>query len=299
MAESSSIKQLLESGAHFGHQTSRWHPKMKTYIFTQRNGIHIIDLQQTVVMLQKACDFVRDLITNGGNMLFVGTKKQAQEAMQQEATRCGMPYVNIRWLGGMLTNFGTIQRRIDYLVRLEDQYAKGELQRLPKKEIMKLEKEIQRLNRVMGGFKQMTEIPSAIFLVDPTKDKISLAEAKRMNVPVVAIVDTNCDPTPIDYPIPANDDAIRAIKLICSKIADAVLEGKASRKETEEEVAKPVEAGVAAAAAASETYSFAPEEAEPAAAPAETQVPEESIASEAKTEESKPAEVPPPEAKQA
>ncbi len=261
MAESSSIKQLLESGAHFGHQTSRWHPKMKTYIFTQRNGIHIIDLQQTVVMLQKACDFVRDLVSNGGDILFVGTKKQAQEAVQQEAVRCGMPYVNVRWLGGMLTNFSTIQGRIDYLVRLEDKYTRGELQLLPKKELMKTDKEIQRLNRVMGGFKQMTEIPSALFLVDPTKDRISLAEARRMKVPIVSIVDTNCDPTPIDYPIPANDDAIRAIKLICSKVADAVIEGKASRKEIED-VAKPTEAG-AAGPVASETYSFAPEEGAP------------------------------------
>ncbi|MBI2858035.1 MAG: 30S ribosomal protein S2 [Chloroflexi bacterium] len=261
MAESSSIKQLLEAGAHFGHQTSRWHPKMKTYIFTQRNGIHIIDLQQTVTMLQKACDYVRDLASAGGTILFVGTKKQAQEAVQLEAQRCSMAYVSMRWLGGMLTNFGTIQGRIDYLVRLEDRKSRGELERLPKKEIMQLEKEIERLNRLMGGFKEMTELPAALFLVDPTKDKISQAEAKRMGIPIVAIVDTNCDPSDIDYPIPANDDAIRAIRLICSKVADAVLEGKAARKEAEE----PAKAEMGEPEL-SKSYSFAPEDTE--AAPA-------------------------------
>ena len=260
MTESSSIKQLLEAGAHFGHQTSRWHPRMKSYIFTQRNGIHILDLQQTVTMLQKACDYVRELAASGGTILFVGTKKQAQEAVQQEAQRCAMSYVNVRWLGGMLTNFSTIQGRIDYLVRLEDRQSRGELERLPKKEIMQTEKEIARLNRVMGGFKEMTEIPSALFLVDPTKDKIAQAEAKRSGIPVVAIVDTNCDPTDIDYRIPANDDAIRAIKLICSKIADAVIEGRAVRK-AEEEPTKP-ELAAGQAAELTQTYSFAPEETE-------------------------------------
>ncbi|MBI2957954.1 MAG: 30S ribosomal protein S2 [Chloroflexi bacterium] len=259
LAESSSIKQLLEAGAHFGHQTSRWHPRMKTYIFTQRNGIHIIDLQQTVTMLQKACDYVRELVSNDGTILFVGTKKQAMEAVQQEAQRCGMSYVNVRWLGGMLTNFGTIQGRIDYLVRLEDRKSRGELDRLPKKEIMQTEKEIGRLNRVMGGFKEMTELPTAVFLVDPTKDKIALAEAKRMGIPVVAIVDTNCDPTDVDYRIPANDDAIRAIRLICSKIADAVVEGKAARQAAEE-MAKPE---VSTPEDLTQSYSFGPEETEP------------------------------------
>lgn len=264
MADSSSIKQLLEAGAHFGHQTSRWHPRMKSYIFTQRSGIHIIDLQQTVTMLQKACDYVREVAASGGTILFVGTKKQAMEAVQQEAQRCGMAFVNVRWLGGMLTNFSTIQGRIDYLVRLEDRMSRGELERLPKKEIMQTEKEIARLNRLMGGFKEMTELPSAMFLVDPTKDRIALAEAKRMRVPVVAVVDTNCDPSDIDYPIPANDDAIRAIKLICSKVADAVLEGKASRK-AEEEPAKPEVPGATDLA---QSYSFAAEEAEtPASTP--------------------------------
>ncbi len=226
MPDTVTIKQLLEAGAHFGHQTSRWHPRMKSYIFTKRNGIHIIDLEQTAVMLDKACDFIRQVAGEGGSILFVGTKKQAQEAIEEEAKRCGMYYVNQRWLGGVLTNFATIQARIDHLVRLEDQHTRGEFNRLPKKEGLKLEDEISRLNRQMGGFKEMTSLPSALFIVDPTKEKIALAEAKRIGIPVVAIVDSNCNPDDIDYPIPANDDAIRAIKLICSKIADSVIEGK-------------------------------------------------------------------------
>jgi small subunit ribosomal protein S2 len=244
---------------------------MKTYIFTQRNGIHIIDLQQTVVMLQKACDYVRDLAASGGTILFVGTKKQAMEAVQQEAQRCGMSYVNVRWLGGMLTNFSTIQSRIDYLVRLEDRKSRGELERLPKKEIMQTEKEIARLNRVMGGFKEMTSLPAALFLVDPTKDKIAVAEAKRSGIPIVAIVDTNCDPSDIDYRIPANDDAIRAIKLICSKMADAVLEGNASRKADEEPVKQDM--ATAPGGELTQSYSFGPEEAESKSQPADTTSP--------------------------
>ena len=220
------IKQLLEAGAHFGHQTSSWHPRMKSYIFTQRNGIHIIDLEQTISMLGKACEFVRQLIAEGGTILFVGTKKQAQEAIEEEAKRCSTPYVNQRWLGGVLTNFTTIQTRIDYLVRLEDQQARGEFNRLPKKEVLKLEREILRLNRQIGGLKEMTSLPNALFIVDLIKEKIALAEAKRVGIPVVSIVDTNCNPSDIDYPIPANDDAIKAIKLICNSIADAVVEGK-------------------------------------------------------------------------
>lgn len=220
------IKQLLEAGAHFGHQTSRWHPRMKSYIFTKRNDIHIIDLEQTASMLEMACEFVRQVVAEGGNILFVGTKKQAQEAIEEEAKRCGTYYVNQRWVGGVLTNFATIQARIDHLVRLEDQQARGEFNRLPKKEALKLEEEILRLNRLMGGFKEMTSLPGALFIVDPSKERIALAEAKRVRVPVVAIVDTNCNPDDIDYPIPGNDDAIRAIKLICNKIADAVIEGK-------------------------------------------------------------------------
>jgi len=226
LPDTATIKELLEAGAHFGHQTSRWHPSMKKYIFTKRNGIHIIDLEQTTVMLDKACDFVRQVASEGGNILFVGTKKQAQESIEQEAQRCGMYYVNQRWLGGVLTNFATIQARIDYFVRLEDQRARGDFERLPKKEVLKLEEKILRLNRQMGGFKEMTSLPDALFIIDPTKERIALAEAKRVGIPVVAIVDTNCDPNDIDYPIPANDDAIRTIKLICSKIADSVIEGK-------------------------------------------------------------------------
>lgn len=226
MPDTATIKQLLEAGAHFGHQTGRWHPRMKQYIFTKRNGIHIIDLEQTASMLDKACDFIREVAAEGGKILFVGTKKQAQEAIEQEAQRCGVYYVNQRWLGGMLTNFTTIQARIDYLVRLEDQQTRGELERLPKKEALKLEEKISHFNRQMGGFKEMTSPPDVLFIVDPSKEEIALAEAKRVGIPVIAVVDTNCNPDDIDYPVPANDDAIRAVKLICSKIADAIIEGK-------------------------------------------------------------------------
>lgn len=226
MADSVSVKQLLEAGAHFGHQTGHWHPKMKNYIFTQRNGIHIIDLEQTVTLLNKACAYVRDLVSNGQTILFVGTKKQAQDIVEEEAKRCGMYYVNQRWLGGMLTNFNTIQGRIDYLVRLEDKKSRGELDYMSKKDKLKIDKEMAKLNKVMGGFKEMTSLPGAIFIIDPTKEKIALAEAKKVGVKLVATVDTNCDPDNIDYIVPANDDAIKAIKVICSRIADAVLEGK-------------------------------------------------------------------------
>lgn len=231
MASTVTIKQLLEAGAHFGHQTSRWHPRMKRYIFTKRNGIHIIDLEQTVGMLEKACSFIEQLVADGGTVLFVGTKKQAQEAIEEEAKRCNMYYINQRWPGGVLTNFSTIQGRIDYLVRLEDQQARGELEHLPKKEALKLSKELVRLNRMIGGIKEMTSLPSSLFIVDVTKERLALEEAKRVGIPVVAVADTNCDPTGIDYPIPANDDAIKAIKLACSRIADSVLAGKAGGAE--------------------------------------------------------------------
>jgi small subunit ribosomal protein S2 len=241
-----SIKLLLESGAHFGHQTSRWNPRMKKYIFTERNGIHIIDLEQTVGMLAKAYGFIRDAVARGENIIFVGTKKQAKEAVEEEAKRCGMFYVNQRWLGGTLTNFATIQARIDYLVRLEDRKARGEFSYLPKKEALKLEEEIARLNRQMGGIKEMTRFPGAIFVVDPSKERIAVSEARRTGVPIVAIVDTNCNPDEIDYPIPANDDALRAVRLITSKMADAVLEGNQLRQlveaeEAEEMVAEEIE----------------------------------------------------------
>jgi len=236
--EKPSVKELLEAGAHFGHHTSYWHPKMRKYIFTQRNGIHIIDLERTVVMLDEACAFVRDLAANGQTVLFVGTKKQAQQVIEEEARRCGMYYVNQRWLGGMLTNFATIQARIDYLVRLEDKKEKGEFDYLPKKEKTKLEKEILRLNGQMGGFKEMTALPGALFIADPIKDRIAFAEAKRLDIPVVAIVDTNCNPDGIDYLIPANDDAVKTIKLICAKIADAIIEGKGGQISGEAETAE-------------------------------------------------------------
>ena len=240
MAESVTVKQLLEAGAHFGHQTGHWHPKMKNYIFTQRNGIHIIDLEQTVTLLNKACEYVRDLISNGQTILFVGTKKQAQDIVEEEAKRCGMFYVNQRWLGGMLTNFNTIQGRVDYLVRLEDKKSRGELDYMSKKDKLKIDKEMAKLNKLMGGFKEMTALPGAIFIIDPTKEKIALAEAQKVGVTVVATVDTNCNPDGIDYIIPANDDAIKAIRVICTHIANAVLEGKmlaeaGEKKETEAE----------------------------------------------------------------
>lgn len=235
MAEPISMKLLLEAGVHFGHQTRRWNPRMKTYIFTQRNGIHIIDLQQTVAKLADACDFVRDVVAKGGTLLLVGTKRQAQESIEEEAKRCGMIYVNSRWLGGTLTNFSTIQSRIDYLVRLEDDKAKGEFERLPKKEALKLEEKIVRLNHHMGGIKEMTRLPGVIYIVDPSKETIAVREARRLNIPIVALVDTNCDPNEIDYPIPANDDAIRAVKLLTNRIAEAAIEGLASREYAPEE----------------------------------------------------------------
>jgi len=258
LPDTATIKQLLEAGVHFGHQTGRWHPRMKNYIFTKRNGIHIIDLEKTAVMLDKACQFVSNLVAGGGTILFVGTKKQAQESVQEEATRCGMFYVNQRWLGGMLTNFATIQERIDHFVRLEDQQSRGEFGNLSKKEILKLSEEIDRLNRQMGGFKEMTELPTALFIIDPTKERIALAEAKRMAIPVVGIVDTNCNPEDIDYPIPANDDAIRAVRLTCAKIADAVIEGRTGTGEAgegEEEIVAELEAAKLA-----EPFIFTPEE---------------------------------------
>jgi small subunit ribosomal protein S2 len=238
MIENALLKQLLEAGAHFGHHTSYWHPKAKKYIFTQRNSIHIIDLEQTVTTLEKACTFAQDLAARGQNILFVGTKKQAQQTIEEEAVRCGMNYVNQRWLGGMLTNFAVIQARIDHLVRLENRRDKGELDRLPKKERVKIEKEISHLNTQMGGFKEMTTLPGALFIADPIKDKIASAEAKRLSIPVIAISDTNCNPEGIDYPIPANDDAVKAIKLICSKIADAIIKGKTEAFSGEAGIAK-------------------------------------------------------------
>ncbi|MGB2695381.1 MAG: 30S ribosomal protein S2 [Dehalococcoidia bacterium] len=221
------MKALLEAGVHFGHQTRRWNPKMRTFIFTERNGIHIIDLQQTVGRLALALDFVRDVVSNGEQILFVGTKKQARESVEGDAKRCGMPHVTNRWLGGTLTNFATIQRRIDYLVRQEEARARGDFDPLHKKEVLKIDKEIEKLNRHVGGIKKMSRLPGALYIVDPDMESITVAEARRVGVPIVAMCDTNCNPDLIDYPIPSNDDAIRAVKLITGRIADAALEGLA------------------------------------------------------------------------
>ena len=220
-----SMKALLEAGVHFGHQTRRWDPRMKRYIFTERNGIHIIDLQQTVPLLAQAMDFARAVAARQETILFVGTKKQAQESIEFEASRSGMPFVTNRWLGGTLTNFQTIESRIDHLVRLEDRRDRGELGLLIKKEAGKLLEEIEKMNRYFGGIKTMKRLPAALFIVDPPMERIAVTEAIRMRIPIIAMCDTNCNPDEIDYPIPSNDDAIRAVKLISSRIADAVLEG--------------------------------------------------------------------------
>lgn len=221
-----SMKQLLEAGVHFGHQTRRWNPKMARYIFTERNGIYIIDLQKTVKKLEEAYMFVRDIATNGDEILFVGTKKQAQDSIKEEALRCEMPFVNARWLGGMLTNFTTIKKRIKRLGQLEAMKEDGTFDMLPKKEAAKLDLEIEKLDKYMGGITEMKKQPAAMFIVDPRKERIAVAEAKKLGIPIIAIVDTNCDPDEIDYVIPGNDDAIRAVKLIAGAMADAVLEGK-------------------------------------------------------------------------
>ena len=233
------MKALLEAGVHFGHRTRRWNPKMKPYIFTERNGIHILDLQQTLRRLDQAYTLVRDTVSDGGTLLFVGTKKQAQDTLREEATRCGMPYVNERWLGGTLTNWFTIRQRIDYLLDLEKKQMRGEFSRLPKKEIGKLEYEITRLNRRLGGLKDMRRLPNLLFVVDVRREALAVKEANILGIPVIAMVDTNCDPTPIDYVIPSNDDAIRAIRLMVSKMADAVIEGQQMRESllAEEEAA--------------------------------------------------------------
>ena len=220
------MKQLLEAGVHFGHQTRRWNPKMAEYIFTERNGIYIIDLQKTVKKIEEAYYFVRDIAAEGGNILFVGTKKQAQDAIREEAERTGMFYVNARWLGGMLTNFKTIKRRIDRLYQLKKMNEDGTMELLPKKEVLKLNLEEERLEKFLGGIKEMRDLPAAMFVVDPRKEKNAIAEAHKLGIPVIAIVDTNCDPEEADYPIPGNDDAIRAVKLIVSTIGNAILEGK-------------------------------------------------------------------------
>lgn len=232
MSQVVSMKQLLEAGVHFGHQTRRWNPKMAPYIFTERNGIYIIDLQKTVKKIEEAYMFVRELIESGESILFVGTKKQAQESIKDEAVRAGMHYVNMRWLGGMLTNFRTIRRRIERLYHLQKMEEDGTFDLLPKKEVIKLRLEAERLEKFLGGIKEMKKLPGALFVVDPRKEHIAVTEAKKLGIPIVAIVDTNCDPDDIDYVIPGNDDAIRAVKLISSTIANAVIEGKQGEQVT-------------------------------------------------------------------
>jgi len=266
------MKQLLEAGVHFGHQTRRWNPKMREYIFAERNGIHIIDLAQTVRRLDDALDFVRETVRRGESILFVGTKKQAQESIALEAERSGQHYVNTRWLGGMLTNFTTIKRRIQRLEALEARRDSGEFERLTKKEASKLNEEITRLNAALGGIRRMRRLPGALFVVDPHRESIAVAEARRLEIPIVAMTDTNCDPDLIDWVIPANDDAIRSVKLISTKVADAVLEALNERQarldqEFEEAEALPPvdetvlaeEADYSAALAAGEALVFEPE----------------------------------------
>ncbi len=274
-----SMKQLLEAGVHFGHQTRRWNPKMQQFIFMDRNGIHIIDLQQTVTRLNEAYKFVEQLVADGGTLLFVGTKKQAQEAVAEEAKRCGMFYVNQRWLGGMLTNFKTIQSRITYLRDLEMRRDRGDFERLPKKEVLNMQDEIARLERILGGIKDMRRLPTAVFIIDTRKERTAVMEARRLEIPIIALADTNCDPDEMDFPIPANDDAIRAVRLLCAKIADAAVEGRreleaqqkdADPTESEAPVALPVSEEPAAPAApvAEEPAAPAAPVAEEPAAPA-------------------------------
>ena len=230
-----SMKQLLEAGVHFGHQTRRWNPKMAPYIFMERNGIYIIDLQKTVKKLEEAYFFVRDIAAEGGNILFVGTKKQAQEAVKEEAERVGMYYVNTRWLGGMLTNFRTIRSRIARLNEIDNMEKNDQFSQLPKKEVIKMLGEREKLEKNLGGIREMKNLPGAMFVVDPRKEHIAVTEARRLGIPIVAIVDTNCDPDEVDYVIPGNDDAIRAVKLIAGKLADAVLEGRQGEQVTDVE----------------------------------------------------------------
>ncbi len=228
------MKQLLEAGVHFGHQTRRWNPKMRPYIFTDRNGIYIIDLQQTLDLTEKTYEFVKNLVANGGQVMFVGTKKQAQESIIREAERSGMPFVSHRWLGGMLTNFATIKKRIDRLHEIEVMEGDGTFEKLPKKEVLKLKNEAKKLDRNLGGIRELTKLPEAIFIVDPKKERIAVGEALRLGIPIIGIVDTNCDPDEITHVIPGNDDAIRAIALITKVMADAAFEGNGLRAEAKE-----------------------------------------------------------------
>ena len=241
-----SMKQLLEAGVHFGHQTRRWNPKMAPYIFTERNGIYIIDLQKTVKKLEDAYMFVRQVAESGEDILFVGTKKQAMDSVKEEAERCGMPFVNARWLGGMLTNFTTIKLRIRRLAQLKAMEENGTFELLPKKEVAKLKLQIEKLEKFLGGITEMKKMPAAMFIVDPRKERIAVAEAKKLGIPIVAIVDTNCDPDEVDYVIPGNDDAIRAVKLIAGAMADAVIEGRQGEQSAPEAAAEEAVAEEAA-----------------------------------------------------
>ncbi len=267
-----SMKALLEAGVHFGHQTHRWNPRMKPFIFTERNGIHIIDLAQTVPLLQQAMDFARSVAARGETVLFVGTKKQAQESIEQEATRCGMPFVTNRWLGGTLTNFQTIESRIDHLLRLEDRHERGEFGQMIKKEAQKLLDEIEKLNRYFGGIKSMRKLPGALFIVDPPMERIAVTEAIRMKIPIIGMCDTNSNPDEIDYPIPSNDDAIRAVKLMASRIADAILEGRTLENYASE--ADDTEGLEMSEFTASGTFSASPDDPGPPTAPDEPAAPE-------------------------
>ncbi len=233
-----SMKQLLEAGVHFGHQTRRWNPKMAPYIFTERNGIYIIDLQKTVKKIDEAYNFIKETVADGKSILFVGTKKQAQDAIKDEAERCGMFYVNQRWLGGLMTNNKTIQKRIDFMRNVEKMEQEGTMDLLPKKEVAQLQGQKEKLEKFLGGIREMNDLPGALFVVDPKKERIAIAEARKLNIPIVAIVDTNCDPEEVDYVIPGNDDAIRAVKLLVARMADAVIEGNQGMSMAEAEVAQ-------------------------------------------------------------
>jgi len=273
-----SMRQLLEAGVHFGHQTRRWNPKMSPFIFAERNGIHIIDLAQTVRRLDSAIDFARETVAHGDSILFVGTKKQAQEPVSEEATRADMPYVNQRWLGGMLTNFVTIKKRIGLMEQLEARQANGEFERLSKKESSRLSDELARLQRMLGGIRRMRRLPGALFIIDPQRERIAITEARKLEIPIIGTGDTNVDPDQLDYIIPANDDAIRAIRLLCSTIADAALEGAQLRESRPDEpsgavVEQQEEASdeMVAALAAGGTFSFEPEPDEDELLPGEPQ----------------------------
>jgi len=287
-----SMKALLETGVHFGHRTGRWNPKMRPYIFTERNGVHIIDLQQTIVALDKYGQLIQETVAAGGVVLLVGTKRQAQETIALEAERCGMPYVSRRWLGGTLTNWRTIRQRIDYLLNLEARRDRGDFERLPKKEALGLNRQIEKLNGRLGGIKEMRDLPDLLYVVDVRREATAVREANKLGIPIIAIVDTNCDPDQIDYVIPANDDAIRAIKLITSKVADAVLEGVAQRKAYEPEELAAEDVSVedekylsAATLARLKELTFEEREQEPAQAKEKAMEATEAVAEDEKSDE--------------